>query len=56
VRELEVLGLAAQGLGNRVIAQHLFLSEKKTVAHHVSAVLRKLDVRARAGHAAGTRR
>jgi DNA-binding NarL/FixJ family response regulator len=60
VRELEVLGLAAQGLGNRVIAQHLFLSEKKTVAHHVSAVLRKLDVRARAGQrpgdAAGTRR
>jgi DNA-binding CsgD family transcriptional regulator len=46
-RELEVLGLVAQGLGNREIAQRLFLSEK-TVAHHVSAILRKLDVRTRA--------
>jgi DNA-binding CsgD family transcriptional regulator/tetratricopeptide (TPR) repeat protein len=45
-RELEVLGLVAQGLGNREIAQRLFLSEK-TVAHHVSAILRKLDVRTR---------
>jgi DNA-binding CsgD family transcriptional regulator len=46
-RELEVLGLVAQGLGNREIAARLFLSEK-TVAHHVSAILRKLDVRTRA--------
>jgi DNA-binding CsgD family transcriptional regulator len=46
-RELEVLGLVAQGLGNREIATRLFLSEK-TVAHHVSAILRKLDVRTRA--------
>jgi DNA-binding CsgD family transcriptional regulator len=46
-RELEVLGLVAQGLGNREIAQRLYLSEK-TVAHHVSAILRKLDVRTRA--------
>jgi DNA-binding CsgD family transcriptional regulator/tetratricopeptide (TPR) repeat protein len=46
-RELEVLGLVVQGLGNREIAQRLFLSEK-TVAHHVSAILRKLDVRTRA--------
>jgi DNA-binding CsgD family transcriptional regulator len=45
-RELEVLGLVAQGLGNREIAKRLFLSEK-TVAHHVSAILRKLDVRTR---------
>jgi DNA-binding NarL/FixJ family response regulator len=45
-RELEVLGLVAQGLGNREVAQRLFLSEK-TVAHHVSAILRKLDVRTR---------
>jgi DNA-binding CsgD family transcriptional regulator len=46
-RELEVLGLVVQGLGNREIARRLFLSEK-TVAHHVSAILRKLDVRTRA--------
>jgi DNA-binding CsgD family transcriptional regulator len=46
-RELEVLELVADGLGNREIAARLFLSEK-TVAHHVSAILRKLDVRTRA--------
>jgi hypothetical protein len=40
-------GLAAQGLGNREPTKRLFLSEK-TVAHHVSAILRKLDVRTRA--------
>jgi DNA-binding CsgD family transcriptional regulator/tetratricopeptide (TPR) repeat protein len=46
-RELEVLELVAEGLGNREIANRLFLSEK-TVAHHVSAILRKLHVRTRA--------
>jgi DNA-binding CsgD family transcriptional regulator len=46
-RELDVLELVAEGLANREIAQRLFLSEK-TVAHHVSAILRKLDVRTRA--------
>jgi DNA-binding NarL/FixJ family response regulator len=45
-RELGVLALVAQGLSNADIAKRLFLSEK-TVAHHVSAVLRKLDVRTR---------
>jgi DNA-binding CsgD family transcriptional regulator len=45
-REVEVLALVAQGLRNGDIAERLFLSEK-TVAHHVSAILRKLDVRTR---------
>jgi DNA-binding CsgD family transcriptional regulator len=46
-RELEVLELVAQGLGNAEIANRLFVSEK-TIAHHVSAILRKLDARTRA--------
>jgi DNA-binding CsgD family transcriptional regulator/tetratricopeptide (TPR) repeat protein len=45
-REIEVLELVAQGLRNSEIAQRLFLSEK-TAGHHVSAILRKLDVRSR---------
>jgi DNA-binding CsgD family transcriptional regulator len=45
-REVEVLGLVGQGLRNADIAARLFLSEK-TVGHHVSAILRKLDVRTR---------
>jgi DNA-binding CsgD family transcriptional regulator len=40
-RELEVLGLLADGLAYADIAERLVLSQK-TVAHHVSAVLRKL--------------
>jgi DNA-binding CsgD family transcriptional regulator/tetratricopeptide (TPR) repeat protein len=42
-RELEVLTLVAEGLHNAEIADRLFLAEK-TVAHHVSAILRKLGV------------
>jgi len=42
-RELEVLNLLADGLQNSDIADRLFLAEK-TVAHHVSAILRKLGV------------
>ena len=45
-REREVLGLLADGLTNREIAERLFLSEK-TVRNHVSAVLRKLEFRHR---------
>ena len=45
-RELEVLQLVADGQRNAEIAGHLVVSEK-TVAHHVSAILRKLDVQTR---------
>ncbi len=45
-RELEVLSLLAEGRRNAQIAARLVVSEK-TVAHHVSAILRKLNVRSR---------
>jgi DNA-binding CsgD family transcriptional regulator/tetratricopeptide (TPR) repeat protein len=45
-REMEVLALVAQGLRNAQIAERLVLAAK-TVDHHVSAILRKLDVRTR---------
>jgi DNA-binding NarL/FixJ family response regulator len=44
---LEVLALLAGGLRNAQIAERLVVSQK-TVDHHVSAILRKLDVRTRA--------
>jgi DNA-binding NarL/FixJ family response regulator len=50
-REIEVLDLVAQGLREGEIAERLFLSEK-TVNHHVSAILRKLDVTTRTQAAA----
>jgi len=46
VREQEVLSLVAQGLRNGEVADRLVVS-RKTIDHHVSAILRKLRVRTR---------
>ena len=45
-RELEVLSLVAQGLGNRAIADRLFISEN-TVKNHVRNIHEKLQVHSR---------
>jgi DNA-binding CsgD family transcriptional regulator len=45
-RQLDVLRLLAQGATDAEIAAQLFVS-LKTVSHHVSAILRKLEVRNR---------
>ena len=45
-RQVDVLRLVAEGLTNAEIAERLIRSEK-TVEHHVSAILAKLDVRNR---------
>ena len=45
-RQLDVLALVAEGLTNAEIAERLIRSEK-TIDHHVSAILAKLDVRNR---------
>ncbi len=42
-REVEVLGLIAEGMINKEIAKHLYISEK-TVKNHVSNIFRKLNV------------
>jgi DNA-binding CsgD family transcriptional regulator/tetratricopeptide (TPR) repeat protein len=54
-RELKVLGLLVQGGRNADIARRLFISEK-TVDHHVSAILAKLEVRSRGEAAAAAHR
>ncbi len=45
-REMEILSLLEQGLSNAEIAARLFISPK-TVDHHVSAILAKLEVHSR---------
>ncbi|MDD2883350.1 MAG: response regulator transcription factor [Rhodoferax sp.] len=45
-RESGVLNLLSQGLSNREIGERLHLAEK-TVKHHMSAILQKLQVRTR---------
>ncbi len=42
-REYEVIGLIAEGLNNREIAEKLFISEK-TVKNHASNIFRKIGV------------
>jgi two-component system, NarL family, response regulator YdfI len=46
-REIEVLGMLAEGLGNKVIATRLGISDH-TVKTHVAAVFGKLAVSTRA--------
>jgi DNA-binding NarL/FixJ family response regulator len=45
-RQVEVLGMLAEGLSNAQVASRLFISSK-TVDHHVSAILSKLQASSR---------
>ena len=46
-RELEILGMLAEGLGNKIVAARLGISEH-TVKTHVASILAKLDAGTRA--------
>jgi DNA-binding CsgD family transcriptional regulator len=54
-REREVLGLVAEGMRNRDIAERLVLSVR-TVDHHVSAIMRKLRAGSRVSAVVEARR
>lgn len=54
-RQMQVLALLCEGLSNAAIADRLFVSAK-TVDHHVSAILGKLDVASRGEAAALARK
>ncbi|MFE3453456.1 helix-turn-helix transcriptional regulator [Nonomuraea sp. NPDC059194] len=54
-REVEVLALVAEGLGNREIGERLFIAQK-TVSVHVSNILGKLDASTRTQAAAIARK
>jgi DNA-binding CsgD family transcriptional regulator len=54
-RELDVLRVLADGLRNAAIVERLFVSPR-TVDHHVSSILRKLDVQSRGEAVAEARR
>ena len=49
-RELDVLGLVAEGLSNKEVAEHLHLAST-TVRDHLQSVMRKLNVNSRTGAA-----
>jgi len=46
-RQIDILNLLRDGLQNKEIADKLFISPK-TVDHHISAILSKLEVNSRA--------
>jgi predicted ATPase len=54
-RQMDVLRLVDQGRSNAEIAEALFVSPK-TIDHHISAILDKLDARSRGEAAAAARR
>jgi DNA-binding NarL/FixJ family response regulator len=45
-RELEILSLMVKGLGNKKIAQELYMSEQ-TIKNHITSIFKKLDVKSR---------